>query len=137
MKKIIFILIVLSFFRMVSVQACTKEEFNALDHEIADAQKKHREEKLTQLDNYLQQIKAKKKLSDKEFFVYRTGVLNNPKAKKLYLKERKLNISDYFQVSAEADCKTLKKWTDESMESANKQWDIVFEDLEKELKQLE
>jgi|GEM_PF-5041051 len=134
MSKIIFILIALFFLRIASVQACTSEEFKALDHDIAENQAKYRAEKLTQFDNYLQQIQIKKNFSDKDLFLYRTNVLNNQKLKKLHEKERSLSLGDYFNISRDGDCKKLKKWTDESMESANKQWNIVFEEIEQELK---
>jgi hypothetical protein len=133
MKKTLFTIFSLSLLVAANSNACSDEEFKALDKETTDLQKKHFAEKSAQLDQYLQQIKAKKNLNDKELFKYKTNMLNNPKAKKLYDKEPKQTIGDLLRVTTEKDCKTLKKWADESMESANKQWDIVFSELEKEL----
>lgn len=134
MKKILFMLATLSMLINTHAQACTDEEFKALDKEITEIQKKHFAEKSAQLENYLQQIKTKKNLDDKALFIYRTNILRNPEAQKIYDKERKLTFGDLFRLTAEKDCKSLQKWTDESLVSANKQWDIVFEALEKELK---
>ena len=133
MRKIFCMLVTVYSFAATSAHACTDEEFKALDRSTTEIQKQHIAEKSAQLDNYLQQIKARKNLSDKELFVYRTNILNHPKAKKLFMKERKLTFEDVLRLSAEKDCKKLQKWFDESMKSVNKQWDIVFAELEKEV----
>ena len=133
MKRIAYLLITVALFLAMQSQACTEEELRTLDKEISETQKKDFEEKSARLDNYLQQIKTKKNLSDKELFAYRTVILNNPKAKKLHDKERKITFGDLMRIDAEKDCKTLKNWSDESLISANKQWNIVFTELEKEL----
>ncbi len=133
MNKFTFLFVILSFIMVAHSKACTEDEFKALDKYFSEIQENHRAEKSGQFDAYLQQIKTKKNLNDKELFAYKTKVLNHPDAKILYDKDRKVTFLDYFNIKNQRDCKTLKKWANESMASANKQWDIVFAELEKEL----
>lgn len=134
MNKIVCLLAALLIPAVDVAAACTKEEFKILDSEISEGQKKQLSEKLMQFDNYLHQLQIKKGMSDRELLLYRTNALNNPKAKKLQAKQRSTEYFDYVRLANEGDCETLKKWTDESMVSANRQWEIVFAQLESELK---
>ena len=134
MNKVILVSLMTWLCACTETQACSDEEFKTLDKAITDNQKLVRDEKISRLNIYMQQIKTIKNLSDRELFEYRTKVLNNPKARKLREKGRKITIQDMLQVAYGKDCEKLKRWSDESMISANEQWDIVFKDIEKDLK---
>jgi len=116
-----------------ALSECTPEKFGKEYQDFIAAQIQYRDNKDREISDFIEKIKVKNSLSDKQTFDFRISLLQNEKAKKIMKWEPKLTISDIFQLQMNNRCGKLMKYHKAFVKKAEKQWVIVLENAAIEL----
>ena len=117
-----------------TLSECTPEQFGKEYQDFIAAQTHYRDSKNKEISDFIEKIKVKNSLSDKQTFDLRISLLQNEKAKKIMKWEPNLTIGEIFQLQMNTTCGKLMKYHKAFVKKAEKQWAIVFEKAAIELK---
>lgn len=133
MKKYILFISILSIVNL-SKASCTDEKIQEEFTSITKAHEIYLVDKNQRLNEILEQIKNKKELTDKQIFDYRISLLQDERALKLKNKEPHLDLFYIIGLKNNKKCGKLTKRYKKLVKQADKQWAIVFEKINSDLK---
>lgn len=112
---------------------CTPEQFDKEYKVFFNARTEYLKSKKDELDNQIEKVKQKKGLSDKAAFDYRISVLQDTSILAIKNKEPDIDLLDLFQLKQKGKCGKLMNYHKELAKLADKQWDIIFSNISKEI----
>lgn len=133
MKKYILFIFILSIVNS-SKANCTDEKIQEEFTNITKAHEIYLADKNQRLNEILEQIKEKNKLTDKQVFDYRISLLQDESALKFKKKEPHLDLFYVISLKNNKKCGKLTKHQKKLVKQADKQWAIIFEKINSDLK---